>query len=170
MLRFLRYLAYVMISRKAIQSARSVFGERGLAVHVFDAASYNLKLKIRSAVAGMMSAALTGIGAIYLLFHTAAEYDQNGYIVFNAQKSVCLVFIFIGLGLILFFARGGTTLKPLKQAPTSEIPIDRSERAKQLHNLFQMVNTEAAKFLEQTTRPNQNSSEARPPMNERALV
>lgn len=180
MFRFFKYLSYVMITRKAIQSARTVFGEGGLAAQILDAISFNLKAMARSAALAAGGACLIGIGALYILFHTAAEYDQQGYISFNAQKGVCLAFIMSGLAMIAMSRKAMQPLRPLEPARLPEMPTAPSpalqnlgvpsQRAVQIQGLFQMMNKEAAKFIEQTTRPATQQPPPRPPTNERALV
>lgn len=180
MFRFIKYITYVMLSRKAVQSARSVFGVGGIAGQVLDAWSSHLKAKFRSAVIAVIGACLIGIGALYIVFHTAAEYDQEGYLTFNAQKGVCLAFIFGGLILVALSKKSSQVLKPIQprhqpRAPAVPSPALQSlgvpnQRAVQLQGLFEMMNKEAAKFLEQTTRPASQQATTRPPTNERALV
>lgn len=111
MFRFFKYVSYVVI---------------------LDSISTKIKMKFRSAALAVSGACLIGIGALYILFHTAMEFDQYGQVTFNAQKTVCIAFMLSGLALILI------SRKPAR------IPESR--------NLFRMMNKETAKFLEQTSK------------------
>lgn len=176
MARLVKYFLFLLVSARLIQSLRSAFGSNGVVPQLMATTQVAIQNRVRSAIFVSTGFAFLLIGSVYMLFHCAAEWDNLGYFTYNAQKTISAGLMLIGF-ILIYPARSvlrrppklHATIKPQSDAdPSPEIPVQ-NKNAQKIQELIKFMNSEAAKFLDEATRPKAPVTRPRPPTLERTL-